>query len=57
MKIKKILLAAAAVGILAGLAGCGEKKANPADPAAPQQTKIAMVVKSLGNGFFDAAHT
>ncbi|WP_051306714.1 MULTISPECIES: rhamnose ABC transporter substrate-binding protein [Massilia] len=57
MKIKPFkhfLLAAAAVGILAGLAGCGEKKA---DPAAPQQTRIAMVVKSLGNGFFDAAHT
>lgn len=48
MKIKQLLLALAAVAALAGLAGCGEKK--------PQQTRIAMVVKSLGNGFFDAAH-
>lgn len=51
MKIKQLLLALAAVGALAGLAGCGEKK-----PEQPQQTRIAMVVKSLGNGFFDAAH-
>ncbi|MGH8853005.1 MAG: rhamnose ABC transporter substrate-binding protein [Telluria sp.] len=49
MKIKQFLLAVAAVGVLAGLAGCSEKK--------PEQTRIAMVVKSLGNGFFDAAHT
>jgi rhamnose transport system substrate-binding protein len=48
LKIKQLLLALAAVAALAGLAGCGEKK--------PQQTRIAMVVKSLGNGFFDAAH-
>lgn len=48
MKIKQFLLAAAAVGILAGLAGCADKK--------PEQTRIALVVKSLGNGFFDAAH-
>ncbi|MEW7847621.1 rhamnose ABC transporter substrate-binding protein [Massilia aurea] len=48
MKIKQLLLAAAAVGALAGLAGCSEEK--------PEQTRIALVVKSLGNGFFDAAH-
>ncbi|MET0983395.1 MAG: rhamnose ABC transporter substrate-binding protein [Telluria sp.] len=40
--------------MLAGLPGCSDKKAEPAQP---QQTRIAMVVKSLGNGFFDAAHT
>jgi rhamnose transport system substrate-binding protein len=45
--IKKTLLALAAVGMLAGVAGC-EKK--------PEKTRIAMVVKNLGNGFFDAAH-
>jgi rhamnose transport system substrate-binding protein len=45
--IKKTLLALAAVGVLAGTAGC-EKK--------PEKTRIAMVVKNLGNGFFDAAH-
>jgi len=48
LKIKPFLLAAAAVAMLAGLAGCADKK--------PEQTRIALVVKSLGNGFFDAAH-
>ncbi|TXF98037.1 rhamnose ABC transporter substrate-binding protein [Massilia arenae] len=52
MKIKQLLLAAAAVGMIAGLAGCADKKAE----AAPEKIRIAMVVKSLGNGFFDAAH-
>jgi rhamnose transport system substrate-binding protein len=48
-KIARALLAAAAVGVLAGtMAGC-EKK--------PEKTRIAMVVKNLGNGFFDAAHS
>jgi rhamnose transport system substrate-binding protein len=49
LKLKTTLLALAAVGILAGLAACGQKK--------PEKTRIAMVVKNLGNGFFDAAHT
>jgi rhamnose transport system substrate-binding protein len=48
LKIKHLLLAAAAAGMLAGLAGCAKK---------PEKTRIAMVVKNLGNGFFDAAHT
>jgi rhamnose transport system substrate-binding protein len=47
LKIKKVLLAATAVGLLLGVAGC-EKKS--------EKTRIAMVVKNLGNGFFDAAH-
>ena len=47
MSLKNILLAALAVVVLTGLAGC-EKK--------PEKIKIAMVVKNLGNGFFDAAH-
>jgi rhamnose transport system substrate-binding protein len=51
LTIKQLLLAAAAVGALAGLAGCSEKQ-----PAQDKQTRIALVVKSLGNGFFDAAH-
>jgi rhamnose transport system substrate-binding protein len=50
-KIKRLLMAAVAAGVLAGavgtLSGC-EKK--------PEKTRIAMVVKNLGNGFFDAAH-
>ena len=49
MKLKTTLLALAAVGVLAGATGCAEKK--------PEKTRIAMVVKNLGNGFFDAAHT
>lgn len=52
MKIKQLLLAAAAVGVFAGLAGCADKKTDQQ----PEKTRIAMVVKSLGNGFFDAAH-
>ncbi len=43
------LAAALAVGVIgAGLGGC-EKKS--------EKIRIAMVVKNLGNGFFDAAHT
>jgi rhamnose transport system substrate-binding protein len=49
LKLKTTLLALAAVGVLVGSAGCAEKK--------PEKTRIAMVVKNLGNGFFDAAHT
>ncbi|MDY0973508.1 rhamnose ABC transporter substrate-binding protein [Massilia sp. CFBP9012] len=52
MKIKQLLLAAAAVAMIAGLAGCADKKTE----AASEKIRIAMVVKSLGNGFFDAAH-
>jgi len=48
LKLKKIIVAALAVGLVAGLTAC-EKKA-------PEKVKIAMVVKNLGNGFFDAAH-
>jgi rhamnose transport system substrate-binding protein len=47
LSLKKILLAALALTLAGALAGC-EKK--------PEKTRIAMVVKSLGNGFFDAAH-
>lgn len=49
MKLQKLVLAAVAAGLLAAIAGCKEK--------APDHIRIAMVVKSLGNGFFDAAHT
>ena len=48
MKLTSCLLALAAVGVLAGASGCAGKK--------PEKTRIAMVVKNLGNGFFDAAH-
>jgi rhamnose transport system substrate-binding protein len=48
LKRRKIVLAAVAAGLLTAIAGCGEKKND--------NIRIAMVVKSLGNGFFDAAH-
>ena len=52
MKSRRLVIAAAAAaGMLAALAtlsGCSQK--------APEKVRIAMVVKSLGNGFFDAAH-
>ncbi len=56
MNIKKLLLPVLAAGLLGGLAAC-DKKAEQAAPAAGDKIKIAMVVKNLGNGFFDAAHT
>ena len=45
MKLKNLFAALLALSLLAG---CAEKK--------PQKIRIAMVVKNLGNGFFDAAH-
>ena len=49
MKLRKIVLAAVAAGLLTMVAGCKEKQTD--------HIRIAMVVKNLGNGFFDAAHT
>ncbi|MET0322469.1 MAG: rhamnose ABC transporter substrate-binding protein [Duganella sp.] len=52
-------MAAVAAGLLTTIAGCGDKTANVAGGAAKadgEKIRIAMVVKSLGNGFFDAAH-
>lgn len=48
MKSRRLVIAAFAAGMLAAVAGCTQK--------APEKIRIAMVVKSLGNGFFDAAH-
>jgi rhamnose transport system substrate-binding protein len=39
--------------MVAALSGCGEKKVEPEKPA---RTRIGVVAKSLGNGFFDAVH-
>jgi rhamnose transport system substrate-binding protein len=47
LKPTTLLLALAAAGVLVAGAGCAKK---------PGKTRIAMVVKNLGNGFFDAAH-
>ena len=49
-KKRALLASMLALGVLAG---CGDKPAAPANG----KIRIAMVVKSLGNGFFDAAHT
>jgi rhamnose transport system substrate-binding protein len=49
LKLRRLVIAAIAAGMLTTVVGCGEKK--------PEKVRIAMVVKSLGNGFFDAAHT
>jgi rhamnose transport system substrate-binding protein len=48
LKLRRLVIAAIAAGMLTAVVGCGEKK--------PEKVRIAMVVKSLGNGFFDAAH-
>lgn len=61
MKRRKIILATVVAGLFATVAGCGEKKAatgadGSAGGASGEKIRIAMVVKSLGNGFFDAAH-
>ena len=46
-----MILAAACAVLAAGLAGCGKK-----EPGAPARTRVGLVAKSLGNGFFDAVH-
>ena len=45
--LKKVLAAAVSISLLGAMAGCEKKN---------EKVKIAMVVKNLGNGFFDAAH-
>jgi rhamnose transport system substrate-binding protein len=56
---KTFLIAAIAAAFGAtALTGCGDKAASTASvPAEGEKIRIALVVKSLGNGFFDAAHT
>jgi rhamnose transport system substrate-binding protein len=48
--LKYIVVAAACAVLAAGLAGCGNKN----EPEAPARTRVGLVAKSLGNGFFDA---
>jgi rhamnose transport system substrate-binding protein len=47
LKLKKLAIAALAASMLVAFAGCEKKQ---------EKVRIAMVVKNLGNGFFDAAH-
>jgi rhamnose transport system substrate-binding protein len=49
--VKRILIAAACAMIAASLAGCGR-----GEPEKPARTRVGLVAKSLGNGFFDAVH-
>jgi rhamnose transport system substrate-binding protein len=49
--VKKIVVAAACAVLAAGLAGCGKRQTPE-----PGRTRIGLVAKSLGNGFFDAVH-
>jgi len=51
--VKNSVVAAACAVLATGLAGCGR---NKDEPAKPQRTRIGLVAKSLGNGFFDAVH-
>ncbi|WEF30732.1 rhamnose ABC transporter substrate-binding protein [Pseudoduganella chitinolytica] len=54
---RRTLVASLSLLALSVLAGCGEKPAADGSPKAKaDKVRIAMVVKSLGNGFFDAAH-
>jgi rhamnose transport system substrate-binding protein len=48
--LKKIVVAAACAALATGLAGCGKQT----DPGTPARTRVGLVAKSLGNGFFDA---
>src|SRR3954463_6138602 len=45
-------MAAACAALIACLGGCGGKH----EVAGPQRTRVGVVAKSLGNGFFDAVH-
>lgn len=51
--IRRTLLAVFGAVLLANLSGCG--KGEP-ETAAPAKTRVGVVAKSLGNGFFDAVH-
>ena len=48
--MKKIVVAAACAVLASGLVACGKS----GEPEAPTRTRVGLVAKSLGNGFFDA---
>ncbi|MEO8017749.1 MAG: substrate-binding domain-containing protein, partial [Pseudomonadota bacterium] len=52
MKLKRRILIAGAALLAVCLSACGSKPA----PDQPARTRIGVVAKSLGNGFFDAVH-
>jgi rhamnose transport system substrate-binding protein len=47
--LRRIFIAGACTALVLA-AGCGKK------PEGPQRTRVGVVAKSLGNGFFDAVH-
>jgi rhamnose transport system substrate-binding protein len=49
---RRILIAGLSLLVIT-FAGCGNKKSDPEKPA---RTRVGVVAKSLGNGFFDAVH-
>jgi rhamnose transport system substrate-binding protein len=49
--VKRILIVAACLVLAAGVAGCGKS-----EPGKPARTRVGVVAKSLGSGFFDAVH-
>ena len=52
--MKKFVVAAACAVLAVALAGCGKKTGG--EPEKPARTRVGLVAKSLGNGFFDAVH-
>ena len=52
--MKKFVVAAACAVLAVALGGCGRKSGS--EPEKPARTRIGLVAKSLGNGFFDAVH-
>jgi rhamnose transport system substrate-binding protein len=51
--IRRILLATAGAVLMTTIAGCSKEAANS---EVPGKTRVGLVAKSLGNGFFDAVH-
>jgi len=49
--VRRILVAAACAVLAAGLYGCGRN-----EPGKNARTRVGLVAKSLGNGFFDAVN-
>jgi rhamnose transport system substrate-binding protein len=48
-------IVAASCAVLAVVAGCSKPQPSPAGKAV-ERTRVGLVAKSLGNGFFDAVH-
>ena len=52
--MKKFVVAAACAVLAVASGGCGKNAGN--EPEKPARTRVGLVAKSLGNGFFDAVH-